>query len=58
MTIYQAQTKDGFGIVTVIANDEDEARERVRQQLDRPGRRFYLRRWQKGGEIVNLKDHE
>ena len=44
-----------MGITSVIADSEDEARRRIREQLDRPGRRQYLKRWQDGGEKIKTE---
>jgi len=42
-------------IVSVIADSEDEARRRIREQLDRPGRRDALKRWQADGERIRIE---
>jgi hypothetical protein len=42
MRRYVALDGRGRSIITVVASDEQEAAERIREQLDRPGRRFYL----------------
>ena len=42
----------GARVLSVIADTEDEARERVREQLNRPGRRGHLRAWINNGEEV------
>jgi hypothetical protein len=41
MKRYVALDGRGRSIITVVASDEQEAAERVREQLERPGRRFY-----------------
>ena len=52
MKRYRAKTKGGSPIISVWADDEEEARARIREQLDRPGRRPFLRQWEESGEIV------
>ena len=42
-------------IVSVGAEDEDEARRRIREQLDRPGRRDALKRWQDDDERIRIE---
>lgn len=54
MKRWQAIDGQGHPIVSVGAADEAEAREKVRYQLDRPGRYGYLKRWEAGGERVRL----
>ncbi len=44
------------GIIGVLATDEDHARERVREELQKPGRWPYFHVWQESGEIVELVD--
>jgi len=39
-------------ICTVGAYDVDEARDKIREQLDRPGRISALLAWREGGECV------
>lgn len=53
--IWLALTKEGFGIVSVIADSEEEAKKRIKEQLDRPGRRHYYNQWVDGGEKVKVK---
>jgi hypothetical protein len=55
MKRYVALDGRGRSIITVAAADEQEAAERIREQLDRPGRRVYLSRWLDGGERVAEK---
>ena len=55
MKIYVALDGRGRSIITVAAGDEQEAAERIREQLDRPGRRVYLAQWLEGGERVGEK---
>ena len=55
MKRYMALDGRGRSIITVVASDEQEAAERVRDQLDRPGRRVYLAQWLDGGAIVKEK---
>lgn len=51
--LYTALDRNRKPIITVIADNEQEAREQVRQHLDRDHRRqWYLREWQAAGEIV------
>jgi hypothetical protein len=52
---YVALTESGHNLVTVIAEDEAEAREKIRHQLDRPGRRQFYARWREGGEQIKEK---
>jgi len=45
-------------IMRVMADDEDAARARAADQLDRPGRRGILRRWRETGEVIEVvKQH-
>jgi len=53
--IWQGVDGKGHSIVTVIAGSEAEARERVREQLSRPGRLGFLKLWREGGQQVVLK---
>ena len=39
-------------ILSVVADSEDKARKRIREQLNRPGRRQLLKRWQDDGEQI------
>ena len=55
MKRYVALDGRGQSIITVAAGDEQEAAERIREQLDRPGRRFYLAQWLEGGALVKEK---
>jgi len=55
MLLYTALTKEGWPIATVVAKDEREARRLIREQLDRPGRRWYLQQWREGGERIKTK---
>jgi hypothetical protein len=55
MKRYVALDRRGRSIITVAAGDEQEAAERIREQLDRPGRRVYLAQWVEGGEHVAEK---
>jgi hypothetical protein len=55
MKRYVALDGRGRSIVTVAADDEQEAAERIREQLDRPGRRVYLAQWLEGGAVVEEK---
>jgi hypothetical protein len=52
---YVALDGRGRSIITVAAGDEREAAERIREQLDRPGRRVYLNQWLEGGAVVEEK---
>lgn len=56
MKRYKALTKQGAPILSVIADDEAEARRRIREQLDRPGRRQLLRQWEAGGERIRAEE--
>ncbi|MBU0490743.1 MAG: hypothetical protein KKA73_29535 [Chloroflexi bacterium] len=58
MKRWQAIDGRGHPIVSVGAADEAEAREKVRYQLDRPGRRDFLKRWVAGGEQVRLVEDQ
>jgi hypothetical protein len=55
MKRYVALDGRGRSIITVAAGDEQEAAERIREQLDRPGRRVYLTQWLEGGAVVEEK---
>ena len=55
MKRYVALDGRGRSIITVVVSDEQEAVERIREQLDRPGRRFYLAQWLEGGALVKEK---
>ena len=55
MKRYVALDGRGRSIITVVASDEQEAAERIREQLERPGRRFYLAQWLEGGALVKEK---
>jgi hypothetical protein len=55
MKRYMALDGQGRSIITVAAGDEEEAVERIREQLDRPGRRVYLNQWLEGGTVVKEK---
>jgi hypothetical protein len=55
MKRYVALDGRGRSIITVAADDEQEAAERIREQLDRPGRRVYLNQWLEGGSRVAEK---
>ena len=55
MKQYVALDGRGQSIITVAAGDEQEAAERIREQLDRPGRRVYLNKWVEGGAVVEEK---
>ncbi len=41
-----------WSIVSILARDDDHARQRVAEQLDRPGRRAYYQQWIESGQIV------
>ena len=43
-------------ILSIIADSGDEARRLIREQLNRPGRRQLLERWQVGGEKIKVED--
>ena len=55
MKRYVALDGRGRSIITVAAGDEHEAAERIREQLDRPGRRVYLNQWLEGGAVAEEK---
>lgn len=55
MKRYVALDRRGRSIITVAADDEQEAAVMIREQLDRPGRRVYLAQWLDGGERVAEK---
>jgi hypothetical protein len=55
MKRYVALDGRGRSIITVAADDEQEAAEKIREQLDRPGRRVYLAQWLEGGAVVEEK---
>ncbi len=52
---YRALTKQGAPILSVIADDEAEAKRRIREQLDRRGRRQFLQQWEEGGERLEVE---
>ncbi|MBN1180500.1 MAG: hypothetical protein JXD18_14925 [Anaerolineae bacterium] len=58
MNRYTALDKKGHPIVTVGAESEREARERIRQQLDREGRRDFYKLWVAGGRRIRRHDDE
>ena len=43
-------------ILSVVADSKNEARRHIREQLNRPGRRRLLRRWQDDGEKIKVED--
>jgi hypothetical protein len=53
---YKAVDGKGRPIVTVGAEDEEAARQRIKEQLDRPGRRPYYQRWIAGGSRIQQLD--
>jgi hypothetical protein len=55
MKRYVALDGRGRSIITVVADSEQEAAERIREQLNRPGRRVYLTQWLEGGAVVEEK---
>jgi len=55
---WQAVDGRGHPIVSVGAEDEAEARAKIRYQLDRPGRRDFLKRWEDGGEQMRLVEDQ
>jgi hypothetical protein len=55
MKRYVALDGRGRSIITVVASDEQKAAERIREQLERPGRRFFLAQWLEGGAVVEEK---
>jgi hypothetical protein len=55
MNRYTALDGKGRSIVTVVARDEQDARRRIREQLDRPGRRDFYRLWVEGGECIQRR---
>ena len=42
----------GMSLITVLADNEDVARRRIRELLDRPGRYGILRAWELVGAVV------
>lgn len=58
MNRYKAVYGNGRAIVTVGANSEEEARQRVRKQLDRPGRRHFYQKWIEDGSRIELQTPE
>lgn len=56
MSIYQALTKDGRSITSVIAGDKETARVEIHKTLSlNPMRKPYLEQWVADGEIVTCK---
>jgi len=54
--LYTAIDKNKWAIVTVMADSEADARDNIREQLVRPGRRGYLKEWIQGGERIKIKE--
>ena len=52
MKSFTAYTKEGLAIITVFADNEEVACYRVEQELNKPGRGGYLKRWNDDGRIV------
>ena len=52
---YIALAGRNMRILSVIADSEDEARRLIREQLNRPGRRQLLKRWQNSGEQIKTE---
>jgi len=50
--LYRAYTADGLGIISVLARNDEDAKEEVERQLNRHGRRGYYQQWVEGGKIV------
>jgi hypothetical protein len=46
------------GLVAVLAKDKATARERIREELQKPGRWFYYQAWRDSGEIIECLDEE
>lgn len=46
------------GLIGVLAQDEAQARQRIYDELRKPGRWAYLHVWQESGEIVECLDEE
>ena len=55
MREYGVENARGAHITTVYAHDVDDARQRARELLDRPGRRGLLLEWQADGEPIRDK---
>ena len=55
MDRYTALDKNGRSIVSVGADSEADARQRIKEQLDRPGRRDFYQRWLEGGERIERR---
>lgn len=57
MKRFQAQTNRGLGIITVLADNEEEAKKRIEEELSKnPSRKPYLNQWKEDGEIVVEKE--
>ena len=52
---YGVENAKGAHITTVYAHDADDARQRARELLDRPGRCCLLLEWQADGEPIRDK---
>mgnify|MGYP006969424517 CR=1 FL=1 len=46
------------GLIGVLAENEAAARQRVYEELQKPGRWPYFRLWQQSGEILECVDEE
>lgn len=53
--IYKAMSADGFGIVTVIADNMEEAYSKITRELSKPGRDSYLKDWREGGDLMKVQ---
>ena len=55
MQFWTALDKNGWSIVTILAESEKDAEKRIQEQLDRPGRRGYLKEWTDAGKPIKEK---
>lgn len=46
---FQAVDARGMSILTILAQDEAEAVNRIKEELSKEGRRDFLKRWKEGG---------
>lgn len=52
MKSYTATTKRGSRLITVLADNFTDAKVRIKDQLNRPGRRDVLNQWMRQGQNV------
>lgn len=57
-TWWTAKSKQNTSIVSVLAENEQEAKRLITDQLKMPGRGHYLKAWQEDGEMVEQRLEE